>query len=325
MEKMATDARIYVAGHRGLAGSALMRALARCGYSNVVARTHAELDLTDRSHVQEFFAREKPQYVFLAAAKVGGILANSTYPAEFLRENLAIQTNVVDAAHRNCVYRLLFLASSCVYPKDAAQPLREESLLTGPLEETNRAYAIAKIAGIEMCRAYNRQYGTSFMAVTPTNLYGPGDNDDPASAHVIPALVRKICDAKLKHQHAVSIWGTGDQRREFLHSDDLADACLFLMNLPQDELEPPLRDTQVLPMFNVGCGRDLSVRELAETIAGLVGFGGQLQFDATKPEGARRKLLDATRLREMGWQPRVSLREGLGRLVEQTLSRAVLA
>lgn len=325
MDTMDGNAKIYVAGHRGLVGSALMRALSRGGYDNLVTRTHGELDLTDQSQVEKFFRTEKPQYVFLAAAKVGGILANSTYPAEFLRENLAIQTNVLDAAHRNCVDRLLFLGSSCIYPRDAEQPLKEEYLLTGPLEETNRAYAIAKITGIEMCRAYNQQYGTSFMAVMPTNLYGPEDNYDLQTSHVIPALLRKICDAKLNQRNVVSIWGTGTPRREFLHSDDMAEACLFVMNLPRQKLEPLIRNAHSLPpLLNVGCGEDQSIRELAETIAELVGFEGEFQFDLTKPDGTPRKLLDVTRLREMGWEPRVSLREGLRREVEQMLSGAIL-
>ncbi|MBV8673540.1 MAG: GDP-L-fucose synthase [Acidobacteriaceae bacterium] len=321
---MNKNARIYVAGHRGLVGSALMRALHRGGYRNLITRTHSELDLTSQELVEEFFCIEQPEYVFLAAARVGGILANSSYPAEFLRENLAIQANVIDAAYRYSVTRLLFLGSSCIYPRDAAQPLREEYLLTGPLEGTNRAYAIAKIAGIEMCRAYNLQYRTSFLVVMPTNLYGPGDNYNLQTSHVIPALLRRICEAKINGEKVVTIWGTGAPRREFLHSDDMAEACVFIMNRPVEELEPLLRSQSEPPMLNVGCGEDLTIRELAEMIAELAGFEGSFGFDLSKPDGTPRKLLDVSKLRAMGWQPRVPLRDGLRQEVENIMNGALL-
>lgn len=321
---MNTDARIYVAGHRGLVGSALMRSLERAGYRNLITRTHSELDLTDQELVEEFFRIEQPEYVFLAAARVGGILANSTYPAEFMLNNLAIQTNVIDAAYRFSVTRLLFLGSSCIYPRDAAQPLKEEYLLTGPLEGTNRAYAIAKIAGLEMCRAYNLQYGTRFLAVMPTNLYGPGDNYNLQTSHVMPALLRRICDAKINGEKVVTIWGTGSPRREFLHSDDMAEACLFVMNRPVEELEPLLRSPFEPPLLNVGCGEDLTIRELAEMIAEAVGFEGSFCFDLSKPDGTPRKLLDVSKLRAMGWEPRVRLRDGLKQEVEIIMSGALL-
>lgn len=321
---MNRDARIYVAGHRGLVGFALMRALERAGYRNLITRTHNELDLTNPELVEEVFRIEQPEYVFLAAARVGGILANSTYPAEFMRDNLAIQTNVIDAAYRYSVTRLLFLGSSCIYPRDAAQPLKEEYLLTGPLEGTNRAYAIAKIAGVEMCRAYNLQYGTSFLAVMPANLYGPGDNYNLQTSHVIPALLRRICDAKINGEKVVTIWGTGSPRREFLHSGDMAEACLFVMNRPIEELEPLLRSQFEPPLLNVGWGEDLTIRELAEMIAELAGFEGSFRFDLSKPDGTPRKLLDVSKLRAIGWEPRVRLRDGLKQEVEIIMSGALL-
>jgi len=306
---MRKDSRIYVAGHRGLAGSALLRALAAGGYNNLIVRTHAELDLTDQAAVARFFADERPQFVFLAAAKVGGILANATYPAEFIWQNLAIQTNVVHAAWRNRAERLLFLGSSCIYPRACPQPMQEEHLLTGPLEATNRPYAVAKIAGIEMCWSYNRQYGTRYLAAMPTNLYGPGDNYDLANSHVLPALLRKMHEAKERGEAEVVVWGSGRPRREFLYSDDMAAACLHLMNLPDAKLEPLWR-SDAPPLVNVGCGEDLSILELAELVRETVGFRGKIGLDASKPDGTLRKLLDVSRLKALGWQPRISLRDG---------------
>jgi GDP-L-fucose synthase len=276
-----------------------------------VTRTHAELDLTNQAAVVSFFAQEKPEYVFLAAAKVGGILANSTRPAEFIRDNLAIQTNVIQAAYACGVKRLLFLGSSCIYPRDCPQPIREEYLLTGPLEPTNRPYAMAKIAGIEMCWAFNRQYGTQYFAAMPTNLYGPNDNYDLASSHVLPALLRKMHEAKVSDAKEVSVWGTGSVLREFIHSDDMADACVFLMNLTDEVYGPMARSESQAPLFNVGCGKDLTIRELAELIRDVVGFKGRLTFDASKPDGTPRKLLDVSRMKKLGWQARISLREGI--------------
>ena len=271
---MDPEARIYVAGHRGLVGSAIVRALKRSGYHNLVLRTHDKLDLTDQTAVRNFFSREQPQHVFLAAAKVGGILANSTYPAEFIFQNLQMQANVIESAHRSGVDRLLFLGSSCIYPKLAVQPIREDSLLSGALEPTNRPYAVAKIAGIEMCWSYNRQYGTRYFAAMPTNLYGPCDNYDLETSHVLPALIRKMHEAKTVAQKEVLIWGTGTPRREFLYSDDLADACLFLMKLNQEAFDPLVTSETCAPLINVGTGQDQTIRELAELIAEVVGFGG---------------------------------------------------
>jgi GDP-L-fucose synthase len=311
------DARIYIAGHRGLVGSALLRALQARGYQNLITRSHAELDLTDQTSVEAFFARERPDYVFLAAAKVGGIHANDTYPAEFIRDNLAIQTNVIHAAWKNAVKRLLFLGSSCIYPKHAPQPLKEEYLLTGPLEPTNRPYALAKIAGIEMCWSYNRQYGTQYLAVMPTNLYGPGDNYHPENSHVIPALIRKFHEAKVSGAPTVSVWGSGTPRREFLYSDDLADACLFLMNLPDEHYQTLLGSDEARtgvfmpPLVNIGVGHDLSIRELAETVREVVGYRGGIVFDTSRPDGTPRKLMDVSRLHDMGWKARTGLVQGL--------------
>lgn len=315
--------KIYVAGHRGLVGSALVRRLTtdhanppmgngEGPWTNVITKVHSELDLTDQDAVRDFMQETRPEYVFLAAAKVGGIHANSTYPAEFVHSNLAIQTNVIHEAWRAGVKRLMFLGSSCIYPRDCGQPIKEEYLLTGPLEATNRPYAVAKIAGIEMCWSYNRQYGTQFLAVMPTNLFGPGDNYDLENSHVLPALVRKMHEAKEGGAEQVTVWGTGAPRREFLYSDDLADACLHLMQLPENaapwdsshhELDPPL--------INVGSGKDITIRELAETIADVVGFRGGLRFDTSKPDGTPRKLLDVSRLSRLGWRARTSLKAGL--------------
>ena len=312
---MEKHARIYVAGHRGLVGSALMRRLEAEGYTNLITRTHAELDLTDQPAVQAFFDRERPEYVFLAAAKVGGIHANTTYPAEFIHQNLAIQTNVIHESWRTGVERLLFLGSSCIYPRDCPQPIKEEYLLTGPLEPTNRPYAVAKIAGIEMCWAYNRQYGTKFLAVMPTNLYGPGDNYDPENSHVIPALIRRFHEAKVQGAKEVVIWGTGTARREFLYSDDLADACLFLLNLSDHALASLLgteRNEYMLPAINVGSGDEVAISELAEMIRESVGFNGVLAFDPRRPDGTPKKRLDTGKMATLGWRAAKPLPVGLG-------------
>jgi len=296
---------IYVAGHRGLVGSAICRNLRKNGFDRLLLRSRAELDLTDALAVQRFFEKERPAHVFLAAAKVGGILANDLYPADFIRENLIIQTNVIDAAYRAGVDRLLFLGSSCIYPKLCPQPIKEEYLLTGPLEPTNRPYALAKIAGIEMCWSYNRQFNTRYLAAMPTNLYGPGDNFDLQNSHVLPALIRKYHEAKLNKAAAVEVWGSGTPRREFLHVDDLADACVFLMQHYSDEA--PL---------NVGWGKDVSIAELAQLVADTVGFKGEVRFDRSKPDGTPRKLLDTSRLSALGWQPKITLAAGLASTYE---------
>lgn len=318
---MNREAKIYVAGHSGLVGSAIVRALDSAGYQNLVLRTHAELDLTNQTAVGRFFADERPCYVFLAAAKVGGILANSKYPAEFISQNLLMQSSVVEGAYKAGVDRLLFLGSSCIYPKFATQPIKEDSLLFGALEPTNRSYAVAKIAGIEMCWAYNRQYGTRYLAAMPTNLYGPGDNYDLEKSHVIPALIRKMHEAKVNHETEVVLWGTGAPRREFLHSDDLADACLVLMNLDEGHFNSLVESELAPPLINVGSGQDQTIRELAELIADVVGFEGQLRFDPSKPDGTPRKLLDISKLSSVGWEPRISLQEGL-ELVYQDFLKA---
>ena len=311
---MEANAKIYVAGHRGLVGSALMRNLREKGYENLLTRTHAELDLTSQAAVEAFFAAEKPDYVFLAAAKVGGIHANNEYPAEFIRDNLSIQTHIIHAAYQNQVRRLLFLGSSCIYPKLAPQPLKEEHLLTGPLEPTNRPYALAKIAGIEMCWSYNRQYGTQYLAVMPTNLYGPGDNYHPENSHVIPALIRKFHEAKLSQSPSVSVWGTGTPRREFMYSEDMADACVYLMNLPDAQFARLLgqdRNDGLAPLVNIGVGEDITIRELAETVKSVVGYQGGIGFDASKPDGTPRKLMDVGRLNAMGWRASTPMERGL--------------
>ena len=316
---MQEDARIYVAGHRGLVGSAIVRRLRAAGCTNLLLRTHAELDLTDDRATRAFFDAERPDYVFLAAAKVGGIVANNTYPGEFIRDNLAIQTNVIHAAYRAGVKRLLFLGSSCIYPKLAPQPLQESCLLTGPLEPTNRPYALAKIAGIEMCWSYNRQYSTRYLAVMPTNLYGPGDNYHPENSHVIPALIRKFHEAKLGRAPAVTVWGTGTPRREFLYSDDMADACVYLMNLPDAQFDTLLGSDEAKtgvfmpPVVNIGVGHDLTIRELAETVKRVVGYEGEIVFDTTKPDGTPRKLMDVSRLHRMGWNAATTMDLGLAR------------
>ncbi|MGB6742228.1 MAG: GDP-L-fucose synthase [Terracidiphilus sp.] len=312
---MEKSSRIFVAGHRGLVGSAIGRALEQQGYANLLKKTRAELDLTDARAVEEFFQSERPEHVFLAAAKVGGLLANDTYPADFLRENLKIQTNVIESAHRAGVKRLLFLGSTCIYPKLCPQPIREEYLLTGPLEPTNRAYALAKIAGIEMCWSYNRQYGTHYLAAMPTNLYGPGDNFDLKSSHVLPALMRKAAEAKASGAAEMSVWGSGTPRREFLYSDDLAEACIFLMNLEEAKFASLLGSDQP-PLVNIGTGVDLSIRELAELICRVVGFEGKMKFDPTQPDGTPRKLCDVSKINALGWRAKTELEEGIRRTLE---------
>ena len=311
---MEKDGKIYVAGHKGLVGSAIVRKLSSEGYSDLITRSHKELDLTRQADVEAFFRSERPGYVFLAAARVGGILANNTYPAEFIYENLMIQGNVIHESYRARVKKLLFLGSSCIYPRDCPQPMREEYLLSGKLEPTNEPYAIAKIAGIKMCQSYNRQYGTKFVSVMPTNLYGPGDNFDLQTSHALPALIRKFHEAKGRDERqvtsdktrgVVSIWGTGKPRREFLYVDDLADACLFIMN-NYDEGE----------IINIGVGKDISIGELAELIKEIVGFEGSIQYDPSKPDGTPRKLLDVSKLESLGWRSKTSLREGIEKTYE---------
>ena len=309
---MRPDNRVFIAGHRGLVGSAIQRRLVSAGYRNLLLRTRNELDLTDRGAVWKFFAGERPEYVVLAAAKVGGIHANIAYPADFIGQNLLIQSNVIDACHEFGVNRLLFLGSSCIYPKLCPQPIREEYLLTGPLEPTNRPYAIAKIAGIEQCWAFNRQYGTRFLAAMPTNLYGPEDNFDLKNSHVLPALLRKITFAGSSGGKQVNVWGTGTPRREFLYSDDLAEACVFLLELAEDRFRTLLLQGQP-PLINIGTGEDVTIRELAELICRLLGYSGGLVFDPAQPDGTPRKLLDVTRIRRLGWKPRVTLEEGIRR------------
>jgi GDP-L-fucose synthase len=311
---MDKNAKIYVAGHRGLVGSALMRQLNTQGYLNLVTRTHAELDLTNQQSVTDFFVSEKPEYVVLAAAKVGGIYANNTYPAEFIHENLAIQTNVIHQSYLAGVKRLLFLGSSCIYPRDCPQPIKEEYLLTGELEPTNRPYALAKIAGIEMCWSYNRQYGTQYLAVMPTNLYGVGDNYHLENSHVIPALIRKFHEAKVNHQPNVTVWGTGTPRREFLYSDDMAEACLFVLNLSDEDFKPLLasdRNHGLPPLLNLGSGSDLTISELAKKIKDVVGFKGEVIYDTTKPDGTMQKLMDVSFMVSIGWRATTTLKEGL--------------
>ena len=354
---MEKDAKIYVAGHNGLVGSAIVRRLQQKGYTNLICKSHSALDLTSQKSVADFFQSERPEYVFLAAAKVGGILANNTYPADFIRDNILIQTNIIESAYNNQVTRLLFLGSSCIYPKLAQQPIKESYLMTGPLESTNSAYAIAKISGVEMCWSYNRQHGTQFIPVMPTNLYGPGDNFDLESSHVLPALMRKFHLAKLiaagdltavmkdenrfgqipddiraslgysndpspmdpkeKPLPSVVLWGTGKPKREFLHVDDLADACVFLMSLDSETLMPK-NNPSIL--FNIGVGCDLTIKELAQMIKSVVGYGGSISFDPSKPDGTPRKLLDVSLIEALGWQARVPLEDGIRQTYEWYLS-----
>ena len=310
---MKPDSKVYVAGHRGLAGSAVIRALQAQGFTNLVVRTHAELDLCDQQAVNAFFAAEKPEYVFLAAAKVGGILANDMYPAEFIRDNLLIQTNVIDAAYHNGCRKLLFLGSSCIYPKLCPQPIKEEYLLTGPLEPTNEWYAIAKIAGVKMCQAYRKQYGFDAISVMPTNLYGPGDNLHPENSHVLPALIRRFHEAKVSGAESVTIWGTGTPRREFLYVDDLADALVFLMQNYSDAEH-----------VNVGCGEDLTIMALAHLVAEVVGYAGAITTDPTKPDGTPRKLLDIGRVSKLGWAPTTTLTKGIAQTYDWLLREGLL-
>ena len=323
---MNKNSKIYIAGHRGLVGSALMRNLKQAGYTNLILRTHAELDLTNQTATEVFFAQEKPDYVFLAAAKVGGILANNSYPAEFIRDNLAIQTNIIHAAYKNNATRLIFLGSSCIYPKLAPQPMKEEYLLTGPLEPTNRPYALAKIAGIEMCWSYNRQYGTKYLAVMPTNLYGPGDNYHLENSHVIPALIRKFHEAMRANAKEVVVWGTGAPKREFLYSEDMSDACVYLMNLPNDSFDELLGCDETVsgkfepPLVNIGVGEDISIGDLAAQVKQVLGYSGEIVFDTSKPDGTPRKLMDVSRLNKLGWSAPTSLPAGLKRAYTDFIS-----
>lgn len=307
---MDKNSKIYIAGHRGLAGSAIVRELQRQGYANLVGRTHAELDLEDAVATRQFFEQERPEVVFLAAAKVGGIHANNTYPVEFLMSNLLVEANVCRAAHATDVERLIFLGSSCIYPRECPQPIKEECLLTGPLEATNRPYALAKIAGIEMCWSYNRQYGTKWLAAMPTNLYGPGDSYDLNNSHVLPALIRKMHEAKVSGATEVVLWGSGKPKREFMYVDDLAGALVFLATL-DDRRYNPLVDPAVCPIINVGTGEDLTIRELAEKIAGVVGYKGKFIQDTSRPDGTLRKVMDVSRIRGLGWRAGISLGEGM--------------
>lgn len=304
------DAKIYIAGHRGMVGGAIMRQLQALGYYNFVTRTHTELDLTDQAAVNAFFQSEKPQYVFLAAAKVGGIYANNVYRGEFIYQNLMIQNNVIHASYVNGVDRLMFLGSSCIYPKQALQPIKEEYLLTGPLEQTNQPYALAKISGIEMCWSYNRQYKTKYLAVMPTNLYGPGDNYHPENSHVIPALIRRAHEFKLRNEPEFVVWGTGTPCREFLYCEDMANACVYLMTLPQDEYDLFLNETTP-PLINIGTGKDITIAELAKTVCEVVGYQGKIVFDASKPDGTMRKLLDVSLLKNRGWIAKTPFKGGL--------------
>jgi GDP-L-fucose synthase len=306
---MLSNSKIYIAGHRGMVGSAMKRSLESKGYTNFILRTHNDLDLTNQKAVNEFFNIVRPEYVFLAAAKVGGILANSRYPAEFIYENLMIEANVIHAAYLYGVKKLLFLGSSCIYPKLAPQPLKEEYLLTGELEVTNEAYAVAKIAGIRLCKYYNQQYGTNFISVMPTNLYGSNDNFDLNTSHVMPALIRKFYEARINSEPEVVVWGTGTPLREFLHADDMADACVYLMeNYNYDEIGE---------FINIGVGKDLSIRELAEIIKDITGYKGKIIYDTSKPDGTLRKLLDITRLHDLGWENKIPLREGIKNVFDE--------
>lgn len=307
---LSLTSKVYVAGHRGLAGSAIVRELQRRGYTNIVTRTHDEVDLEDATATQKFFEQERPEVVFLAAAKVGGIHANNTYPVDFLMSNLLIEANICRAAHRAQVKRLIFLGSSCIYPRDCPQPIKEEYLLTGPLEATNRPYALAKIAGIEMCWSYNRQYGTKWLGAMPTNLYGPGDNYDLNTSHVLPALIRKMHEAKVSGAAEVVLWGSGKPRREFLYVDDLANALVFLATLDDERYNTLVAPAQC-PLINVGTGTDLTIRELAETIADVVGYRGKFVQDTSKPDGTMRKVLDVGKIQGLGWKAKTSLKEGI--------------
>ena len=319
---MSKESRIYVAGHRGMVGSAIIRALERHGQTNIVTRTHAELDLIDQAAVRDFFKLERLDQVYLAAAKVGGIHANNTYPAEFIYENLMVEANVIHEAWRAGIKKLLFLGSSCIYPKLAPQPMREDALLTGPLEPTNEPYAIAKIAGIKLCESYNRQYGKShgvdYRCVMPTNLYGPGDNYHPENSHVIPALIRRFHEAKIVSAPTVTVWGDGTACREFLYVDDMAEASVHVMNLDKEVYRAHTQPMQSL--INVGCGKDITIRQLAELVSQAVGYQGKIEFDATRPNGTPRKLMDSGRLNALGWQARVHMKQGLVAAYEDFMS-----
>ncbi len=315
--------RIFVAGHRGMVGSAIVRSLTDKGYTNIVCRTHSELDLTDQAQVRAFFSAEKPQEVYVAAAKVGGIHANNTYPAEFIYSNLMVEANLIHESWRTGVSKLLFLGSSCIYPRLAPQPMAEDALLTGKLEPTNEPYAIAKIAGIKLCESYNRQYGCDFRSVMPTNLYGPGDNYHAENSHVLPAMIRRFHEAKLSDAPSVVIWGTGSPKREFLYVDDMASACVHIMDLPR---EVYAAHTEVMAShINVGTGEDLSIAELAQMVSDVVGYRGEIQYDTSKPDGTPRKLLEISRIRKLGWMPRMTLREGIAHAYEDFCSEELVA
>ena len=315
-----TNPKIYVAGHRGMVGSAIMRTLKSVGQNNIVVRSHAELDLTNQPAVRDFFETEKPNQVYLAAAKVGGIHANNTYPAEFIYQNLMMEANVIHQAFKSGVQKLLFLGSSCIYPKFAKQPMREDSLLTGILESTNEPYAIAKITGIKLCESYNRQYSVDYRSVMPTNLYGPGDNYHPENSHVIPALIRKFHEAKLSNSQSVVIWGTGSPKREFLYVDDMASACIYVMNLDKRIYEVNTHSMQ--SHINVGFGDDITILNLARAIGNTIGYQGDIVFDTSKPDGAPKKLMDSNRLNSLGWKPRVDLKAGLKKTYEDFIENA---
>ncbi len=314
--------RIYIAGHQGLAGSAILRKFRAAGCINLLTRTHGELDLTRQGDTEAFFQEQRPDYVIMAAAKVGGILANNNYPADFIYQNLAIQTNIIQAAWRTGVKRLLFLGSSCIYPRECPQPMKEAYLLTGPLESTNEPYAVAKIAGIKMCQAYNRQYGTRFLALMPTNLYGPGDNFNLETSHALAALLRKCHEARMEGRKVMQVWGSGRPRREFLHADDLAAACLLLLDVSEPIYEKLLFDFEA-PVVNIGVGRDISIKELAYLIKDIIGFTGSLAFDKSKPDGTHRKLLDIDRISALGWSAGYSLSEGISGTYQWCLDNSV--
>ena len=315
-KELHNNSKIYVAGHKGLVGSAIVRKLQTKGFDNLLLRTHHELELTDQNAVKEFFETEKPEFVILAAARVGGIYANNTYPADFIFQNMAIQTNVINESKVSGVKRLLFLGSSCIYPRDCPQPIKEEYLLSGPLEATNRPYAIAKISGIEMCWSYNRQYDTQYMAVMPTNVYGPEDNYDLETSHVVPALIRKFHEAKIKNENSVGVWGTGEPRREFIHSKDLADACMHLLSQTEDILKSSFLNSDSVPLINIGCGTDQTISELAYIIKNVTGFEGDIRWDTSKPDGTPQKLLDVSRMSELGWDAKINLKDGIAQTYE---------
>ncbi|MBC2715611.1 MAG: GDP-L-fucose synthase [Desulfobacteraceae bacterium] len=321
---MEKTSKIYIAGHDGLVGSALVSKFTQNGYANLLTRHYTKLDLRRQQDVETFFENEKPEYVVLAAAKVGGILANNTFPAEFIYDNLAIETNIIHAAWKANVKRLIFLGSSCIYPRQCPQPMKEAHLLTGPLESTNEAYAIAKIAGIKMCQSYNRQYGTTYFALMPTNLYGPNDNFDLETSHVLPALIRKFHEAKVTSRESVTVWGTGSPRREFLHVDDLADACLHIIDL-DDQVYRTLISNKMAPLINVGCGKDNSIKEMALMIKGIIGFEGEIVFDTTKPDGTPQKLLDVSLLNKLGWKQTISLEKGIADTYQWCMDNNIFA